>query len=243
MLDQWFRDLEIELPWEKFRSLPRHPAYRYEYRKGPLRISGNPRYFHCLIDLHGLDSTNAAAPVSQFLCRVITPDDWPRLQMPFADALRTSSPLCHLTRDERLLAAKQTLEQTRSGVDGPLVEAGCFILEHVDQREVVGAILVTLIPSGDLRSFDADKWNETPPEKPVQQRWGQPHLTWIFVRPEWSRRGVGGTLLRQSIERIHALGYGTLASTILLGNYSSMLWHWRMGFELLSHPTSPRRLG
>jgi hypothetical protein len=32
-----------------------------------------------------------------------------------------------------------------------------------------------------------------------------------------------------------------LASTFLLGNESSMLWHWRNGFQLLQYPGSRRR--
>ena len=38
-----------------------------------------------------------------------------------------------------------------------------------------------------------------------------------------------------------AMGYKELASTFLIGNDSSMLWHWRSGFRLLAYPGSWRR--
>ena len=40
---------------------------------------------------------------------------------------------------------------------------------------------------------------------------------------------------------LRELGFTSLLSTFLAGNDSSMLWHWRVGFRLLSYPGSPRR--
>ncbi len=37
------------------------------------------------------------------------------------------------------------------------------------------------------------------------------------------------------------LGYTELISSFILGNESSMLWHWRNGFELLPYSGSRRR--
>jgi hypothetical protein len=37
------------------------------------------------------------------------------------------------------------------------------------------------------------------------------------------------------------MGFTHLASTFLLGNDSSMLWHWRNGFQLAGYPGSRRR--
>jgi L-amino acid N-acyltransferase YncA len=61
-------------------------------------------------------------------------------------------------------------------------------------------------------------------------------LTWIFVSPWFQRHGVGMALLAECVERLRSLGYSELASTFLLGNESSTLWHWRAGFRLLPHP-------
>jgi L-amino acid N-acyltransferase YncA len=57
-----------------------------------------------------------------------------------------------------------------------------------------------------------------------------------------SSQGTGTALLGAAVRELLALGYSQLLSTFMLGNDSSMLWHWRSGFELLAHPGSFRRL-
>ena len=47
-------------------------------------------------------------------------------------------------------------------------------------------------------------------------------------------------LLRVESNWLDPAGYKELASTFLLGNESSTLWHWRMGFRLLAYPGSMR---
>jgi hypothetical protein len=37
------------------------------------------------------------------------------------------------------------------------------------------------------------------------------------------------------------MGFVQLATTFLVGNDASMLWHWRNGFQLLQYPNSRRR--
>ena len=44
---------------------------------------------------------------------------------------------------------------------------------------------------------------------------------------------MGLALLEMAVPALGRLGYTGLASTFLLGNESSMLWHWRAGFKLL----------
>jgi hypothetical protein len=106
-----------------------------------------------------------------------------------------------------------------------------------------GAILVTLIPPVDLSDAEAHcRWPEPPPPDCVERRLGLPHLTWVFVGPWHSAHGVGSALLAVAVRELLALGYHELASTFLLGNESSMLWHWRNGFRLLPHPGSWREL-
>jgi hypothetical protein len=41
---------------------------------------------------------------------------------------------------------------------------------------------------------------------------------------------------------LRQLDYAELWSTFVVGNDSSMLWHWRSGFRLFPHPGSRRRL-
>jgi L-amino acid N-acyltransferase YncA len=67
-------------------------------------------------------------------------------------------------------------------------------------------------------------------------------MTWIFVDPELVGHGIGSTLLERAALGLIELGYGELISSFLIGNTSSMLWHWRNGFELLPYVASPRRM-
>jgi L-amino acid N-acyltransferase YncA len=67
-------------------------------------------------------------------------------------------------------------------------------------------------------------------------------LTWIFVSPQRAGHGVGTALLAAAVGALRTMGYTELVSTFLRGNDSSMLWHWRNGFELLAYPGSPRRV-
>ncbi len=75
----------------------------------------------------------------------------------------------------------------------------------------------------------------------MARRLGRPHLTWIFVHPFAAGQGAGTALLRAATRGLLALGYAELASTFLLGNESSTLWHWRNGFRLAGSPWSRRR--
>src|SRR5438046_2509923 len=81
-----------------------------------------------------------------------------------------------------------------------------------------------------------------PPADAVDQRRGQPHLTWVFVSPWVAGHGLGTCLLNRAAQALWKLGYTELLSTFLLGNDSSMLWHWRNGFELLAYPGSVRSM-
>jgi L-amino acid N-acyltransferase YncA len=53
---------------------------------------------------------------------------------------------------------------------------------------------------------------------------------------------VGSALLGAATDALLALGYRELASTFLLGNDPSALWHWRNGFRLAGRPDSWRRM-
>ncbi len=106
---------------------------------------------------------------------------------------------------------------------------------------ILGAIMITLLPRLDPTHWDSYTWEDPPPADCIERRLGRPHLTWVFVDPERAGRGVGCALLRASASALIAMGYDDLASTFMLGNESSMLWHWRAGFRLLSYPGSRRR--
>jgi GNAT superfamily N-acetyltransferase len=97
------------------------------------------------------------------------------------------------------------------------------------------------LPEADLTSFDGYHWEEPPPPDLIERGGGRPHLTWIFVVPGQSGRGLGSTLLDTAAAALLARGYRELATTMLVGNDSSLLWHWRNGFRLLTYPGSPRK--
>jgi GNAT superfamily N-acetyltransferase len=112
----------------------------------------------------------------------------------------------------------------------------------MEEDKVVGAILVTLLPGGDAADWEAMHWNETPPPDLWEHGQGQPHLTWIFVR-RWNQgTGVGTQLLQQAVRVLKKQRYKTLWTTFLIGNDSTLLWHWRNGFELLPGMFSKRRM-
>src|SRR5207249_5740867 len=118
----------------------------------------------------------------------------------------------------------------------------CFVAAGQDDNAALGAILPTLMPVADLTEFNAGFWREPPPPDCLERRLGRPHLTWIFVGPWHAGHGVGTALLAAVTRELLALGYKELASTFLLGNESSMLWHWRNGFQLQPYPGSWRKM-
>jgi len=234
MCDHWMPSLTLPLTPEQFRQLPRHPAYRYEYLNGQAFLSPNARHFHALLDLDGQDREQTV-PV-----RRVREEDFGPLAEVFAGAFHRTQPFAGLDDDTLLIAAQESLERTRSGRDGPWIAPASFVAE--ERQQLIGAILITLLPGGDLESWDSFYWDAPPPADAIERRLGRPHLTWVFVAPLRAGQGVGSALLGAAVRELGALGFSQLVSTFMLGNDSSILWHWRNGFRLLSHPGSLRRL-
>ena len=149
-------------------------------------------------------------------------------------------PFASLSDRRRLEAAAACLKLTRDGGDGPLIEKACQVACGSERGHPVGAILVTLIPMIDLNDFSSLRWETPPPPDCVERRLGRPHLTWIFVGPWHAGHGIGSALLAHAARSLLELGYTELISSFILGNTSSMLWHWRNGFELLPYVGSLR---
>ncbi len=236
MCDEWMTALQLPLTADQFRRLPRNPAYRYVWLDGTAWINPRPRYYHALLDLRGPWPDQAAVPL-----RPVLPDDWEALERLFAAAFENQPPFNGLDDETRLQAAGRSLHQTRTGGDGPWVEAASFLAPGSGRDgRPVGAALVTLLPDRDATDWESYHWQEPPPPDCIARRLGRPHLTWIFVDPATAGRGVGTALLRAAAAALRGLGYTELASTFLAGNDSSTLWHWRNGFRLLAHPGSRR---
>jgi GNAT superfamily N-acetyltransferase len=239
MCDQWMSALKLPLTWEQFRRLPRHPAYKYEYFEDTAWLSPRARYYHALLDLAPLATSPLAGADAKAVLRPVAGADWEGLAPLFAAAFERQQPFGGLEDEQREEAARKALAHTRDGGDGPWVERASFVAE--DRDGAVGAILVTLLPPEDPTDWDSYHWRQPPPADAVARRLGRPHLTWVFVSPLDAGRGVGTALLNAAARELLALGYTELASTFLLGNESSMLWHWRNGFRLLQYPGSRRR--
>jgi GNAT superfamily N-acetyltransferase len=251
MCDEWMPRLELPLTIEQFRTLPRHAAYKYEYYSGAAWLNPRPRYYHALLDLtHGPaarpdrtggDGRSPEGGSDDVVLRPLREADWEELVPVFAAAFCGQQPFGGLDDELRLQASRKSLRYTRAGGDGPWIEAASFLAEDTEDGVPVGAILITLLPDTDPTAWDAFHWREPPPTDALARRMGRPHLTWIFVNPLDAGQGVGTLLLSAAVRELRALGYTRLASTFMLGNDSSMLWHWRQGFQLLAYPGSRRK--
>jgi GNAT superfamily N-acetyltransferase len=243
MLEDWFRVIRLPLSLPEFHRLPRNPAYKYEYIGGVTWLSPRPKFYSAKLDL----TSRALGPDSPIECdepvtiRPLEDRDWRWLTRLFSASFSRVQPFTSLSDRQRIEAARSCLKSTREGRDGPLIRPACFVALDQSRARPLGAILVTLVPPVDLDDFWSLAWKEPPPAGCIERREGHAHLTWIFVAPLRVGHGVGSALLNHAVAGLRTLGYSELISTFLLGNESSMLWHWRNGFELLSYAGSLRR--
>jgi GNAT superfamily N-acetyltransferase len=230
--------MELKLSPLEFLQLPRNAAYKYDYQSGAAWLNPRPRYYHAVLDLHSMKPEGAA----DVRLRRVQPEDWDELAEVFAEAFRRQQPFAGLTEPARLAAGRRSLARVREGGDGPWIEQASFVACDPG-GPFLGAVFVTLLPLRDPTDWDCYTWESPPPPNAVELRQGRPHLTWIFVRASEVGQGVGTALLQAAGATLAAMGYDELLSTFMLGNDSSMLWHWRVGFRLLSYPGSLRRAG
>jgi GNAT superfamily N-acetyltransferase len=234
------RLVKIRMTRQEFHQLPRHPAYKYEYIDGETWLTPRPQTYHAILDL---DSRPEPTDGDGVTTRRATAEDWKDLHKLFSVVFRDRPPFLGLDDRKRRSAARAILEYARTGGDGPLIESACFVAELCEHKGPAGGVVVTLLPASDLTNWRSILWPEPPPPDAIARRLGRPHLTWIFVHPFAEGRGVGTALLHAVTRELLALGYNQLASTFLLGNESSMLWHWRNGFRLVASSGSRRLRG
>jgi GNAT superfamily N-acetyltransferase len=233
MCDHWMPTIKLALTIEEYHQLPRNPAYRYEYVAGQACLTPRTKHYHGLLELRPVE-VPAQVPL-----RPIRDDDFPQLVRLFAATFDTIQPYGSLDDQTRQRAAAEALERARTGGDGPWIERASFVA--LDQGKPAGAIFITLLPLGDPCDWDSYHWVEPPPVDCILRRQGRPHLTWIFVAPALAGHGFGSALLAAATRELLRLGYSELLTTFMIGNDSSMLWHWRNGFRLLTYPGSARR--
>lgn len=237
----YFQSMRLPLTPEDFHRLPRHPAYKYELIAGETWLSPRPRWCHALLDLPTFAAPPQLETREEIDFRGLREADWAMLPNLFAAAFHRAQPYASLSDAARAEASRSALDQTRTGADGPLLESACFIAERAGRP--CGAILPTLIPMADLSDAEASlHWDGAAGNEALARREGRPHLTWIFVAPLLAGHGLGSVLLARAVSALVALGYNDLASTFLLGNEQSALWHWRNGFRLLPNPISWREM-
>jgi GNAT superfamily N-acetyltransferase len=232
MCDHWMPLVKLTLSVEQFEQLPRNGAYKYEYVDGKAYLSPRPRHYHALLDLQPRTANVEASILA------VDADELMKLVPLFATSFQIIQPFGSLDDRTRLCAAREALARVLSGDDGPFIQRASF--KAVEQNETVGAILVTLLPDGDPCDHNSYLWQTRPPAGCIEKRLGRPHLTWIFVTPGRSGHGIGTALLAAATNELFEMGFTQLLSTFMAGNESSMLWHCRNGFQLLSYPGSYR---
>jgi GNAT superfamily N-acetyltransferase len=243
MLDQWFSVIRLPLSWRQFRRLPQNPAYKYEYLDKIACLSPRPKFYHARLDLDDreVEPPDAIEAREGVVFRRLADRDWPLLTRPFAASFGRVQPFASLGDRRRLAAARACLERTRGGGDGPIILPACHVALSERHQHPVGAILVTLVPPVDLDDVWSLRWETPPPADSVERRLGHAHLTWIFVGPMHAGYGVGTALLARASRDLLQLGYTELVTSFILGNDSSILWHWRNGFQLLPYSGSLRK--
>ncbi len=229
-MDEYFRAVELRLTIDEFHRLPRNAAYKYEYFDGRAVLSPRPKMFTCVRDLAAVEYPGDPPAVG---LRPLSATDIAGLVDLFRSATANTQPFASLDAAGRTQVSVACLERTFTGKDGPVIEPACLTAHDHDSGTLVGAVLVTLVPPAVLTDPFAGEWREPPPADAVERKLGVPHLTWVLVDGLRHRRGVGTALLCGAVYALRGNGFDTLASTFLLDNGPSLLWHWRNGFRLL----------
>ena len=144
-IDRWSRPMELSIDFEVFDRLPRNVDYRYEYYDDRAHIGPRPRSSDAVLFLSPREA--GPEPVDELdpdraTVRTLADSDWEVFPRIFAASLRLVAPFATLDEAERRQAARDCLDWTRSGGDGPLVGAACMVA-LAGQGHVVGASLVT----------------------------------------------------------------------------------------------------
>jgi GNAT superfamily N-acetyltransferase len=244
MLDRWFSIIKLPVSLKQFHQLPQNPAYKYEYINKTAWISPRPKFYSARLALnpHCEPAPETVDAQEAIGFRRFEDADWARLTHLFAGAFSRVQPYASLSDRRRLESARACLKFTREGGDGPMIGPACHVAYSKDHERCLGAIFVTLIPMIDLGEFWSMRWKSPPPPDCIERGLGRPHLTWIFVAPLHAGHGIGSALLAHATRSLLDLGYTELISSFLLGNTSSMLWHWRNGFDLLPYVGSVRAM-
>lgn len=240
MCDEWMPTIEMAMSLAEFEQLPRNAAYKYEFWDGKARLSPNPKTMHATLDLTTYAIPHdQLPPANEYVISAASRDLHMELAELFADAFGQTQPFASLPEGTRLVAAEESLRRAFAGEEGPWLENASFVSRRREGGTLVGAILLTLIPQGDPSEFSTYRWHDPPTGDAMLN--AQPHITWIFTHPFFKGDGIGTSLLVSAVRSLRAAGYRRLLTTFIAGNDSSMLWHWRNGFQLAPYFASKRR--
>jgi GNAT superfamily N-acetyltransferase len=239
-VETWSKNLRLEIPIEQFRRLPHNVDYRYEYFDGAAQIRTRAHVSDAYLTIPDPSTRRAESDEAETSIRPLVEGDWDKLPGLFAAAFDRIGPFALLDETSRLLAARDCLEYTRHGGDGPLIASACRVAVDRRDGDIVGGALITLPFAHQMLDFDERRGQIGPAPPASTKETGWPHLTWIFVAPYLAGEGLGTALLDGVCSAIWDLGYRELASSFQHGNSSSMRWHWRNGFQLLPYFGSKR---
>jgi hypothetical protein len=240
---RWLRPVRVPMSFESYDRLPRHPAYKFEYWDGQLRISPRWQSHGMFLELRPPETCHSVDEPRIASIRPLAPGDWEVLPEVLAKAFADTPPLGMLGYRRRLWAARDWLWSTRDGDEGPLVEPACMVaVDQEDNAKLLGALVVTVM-IGSTRSWYARQRHAVPPPPPhLAEGQDQPQVSWVFVQRGASDQGVATALLASTTSSLWNSGYRELASATDGGNVISMAWHWRNGFRLLPHSVSIHRI-
>lgn len=234
MWEQWMPTLRLGMTREEFQQLPRNPSFTYDFVDGEVYIRPFPLIYHGCLDLQNYHSPKDLHIRNGISIQPLENAKILGLSNLFDECFKTVQPFAGMSERQRQEAVRYCLDRTQSGKDGLCLDDSCFCAKDQEQRIVAAIIITQLERIDELSILNANKMNE--------QKNYEPHLTWIFVHPAYGRSGVGTALLRQSASVLGSQNYHRLYSSFLPGNLTSILWHWRNGFQLLSGPGSLRGL-
>jgi GNAT superfamily N-acetyltransferase len=243
MCDEWMPMIRLPISIDEFHQLPRNAAYKYEYFGGKAMLSPRPKTMHAALDLATCSiPLEDHAPTDEYALAPLERQSQDELAKVFCGAFGQSQPFAGLPVDRRLAAARESLRRAFDGEEGPWLADASFVARRIADNAIVGAIVLTLIPDGDPSDVLTYRWPNAKSPTPEPFGAGQPHITWIFTAHFFKGEGIGTRLLAAAVDALRIAGHKRLLTTFIMGNDSSMLWHWRNGFTLLPGPISKRRI-
>jgi hypothetical protein len=236
---RFFRRLDYQVPWETWERLPRVSGFKNEYWEGEAHLTPRPKTCDVYLEITKWQMPQVSEPrpwgKAKVELRRLGDEDWQDLPELFFASTAMELPLCLWNGHAAKRGARAIMEWTRLGRDGDLLRDSCFVAISQDKHEkcgptqLCGAAIVTLNPVQRMTSPPQEAAIAHPERKNERVL---PHLTWIFVNHWMHRRGIGTRLLSSVVESLRPRKLKFLASTCLLHNTASLLWHWRNGFVL-----------